>query len=146
MKCKLFGDARSAISGLALSNENYGMAVGILTKRFGNVQEIVDLHYNQLINLQSATNKVISLRLLLDKVERHLRSLEVLEQNVDQDVFVSMIRAKLPEEVLIQLEIQKGASTKWTVAKLTNSLNEYVVALERAEKRSKSIMKEMKIM
>ena len=34
---------------------------------------------------------------------RHLRSLEVLRQNINQDVFVSMIRAKLLEDVLLQL-------------------------------------------
>ena len=140
LKSKLSGEARSAIAGLALSNENYPIAVDILMKRFGNAQEIVDLHYNQLINLQPATNKVSSLRYLLDKVERHLRSLEVLGQSVDQDVFVSIIRSKLPEDVLIQLEIQNGVDEKWTVATLCESLHKYVVVRERAEKGNKSAM------
>ena len=38
-------------------------------------------------------------------MERHIWSLEVLKQNINQDVFASMIQAKLPEEVLLQLEI-----------------------------------------
>ena len=96
LRSKLLGEARGSIAGLALSNDNYEVAIEILQKRFGNTQEIVDKHYNQLINMQTATNKVSSLRSFLDKVERHIRCLEVLKQNVDQDVFVSMIRSKLP--------------------------------------------------
>ena len=88
LKSKMVGEARSAIAGLALSSENYPVAVDILKRRFENPQEIVDMHYNQLINRQSATNKVSSLRYLSDKVERHLRELEVLYQVINQDVFV----------------------------------------------------------
>ena len=60
--------------------------------------------------MQSATNKVSSLRYLSDKGKRHLRELEVLHQDINQDVFVSIIRSKLPDAVLLQLEIQKGPS------------------------------------
>lgn len=48
-----------------------------------------------------------------------------------------MIRPKLPEDVLLPLEIQNGPDTKWSVFTLTNKLREYVTARERAEKRSK---------
>ncbi|XP_053372924.1 uncharacterized protein LOC128546434 [Mercenaria mercenaria] len=101
LKSKVYGEAQRAISGLTLSDANYDIAIYILTKRFGNVQETVDLHYSKLINLTHATNKTDSLRNLLDTVERHIRSLEVLEQNVNQDVFVSMVRTKIPENVLV---------------------------------------------
>ena len=139
LKSKMVGEARSAIAGLALSSENYPVAVDILKRRFGNPQEIVDLHYNQLINMQSATNKVCSLRYLSDEVERHLRELEVLHQVINQDVFVSIIRSKLPDDVLLQLEIQKGPSEKWTVSTLCEKLRNYVVARERATKVTKNL-------
>ena len=89
--------------------------------------------------MESATNKVSSLRSLLDKVERHIRSLEVLQQNVDQDIFLSIIRSKLPEEVLVELEIQKGVDNKWSVQNLIKQQREYVVARERASKETKSV-------
>ena len=60
-------------------------------------------------NLPSATNKTTSLREFLDKVKLHRRSLEVLKQDINQDVFISIVKSKLPEEVLLQLEIQKGS-------------------------------------
>jgi len=56
--------------------------------------------------------------MIYDKIEQNLRSLEALQQNIDQDVFISMITTKLPKEVLVQLEIQKGTGVKWSVRKL----------------------------
>ncbi|XP_053380526.1 uncharacterized protein LOC128548911 [Mercenaria mercenaria] len=135
LRNKLYGEAKRAIMGIALTEENYDVAIEILKDRFGNIQEVIDLHYNQMINLYPASNKTESLRILLDKVEKHLRSLEVLHQNINQDVFVSMIRSKLPQHVLLQLEIQKGTVDKWTVSILRDKLRCYVTAREKAEKK-----------
>ena len=142
LRGKLVGEAKIAVSGLVLSNENYQIAIDILKERFGNNQEIIDVHYNQLINIPPVSSKISSLRPFLDNVQRHLRSLQVLHQNVNQDVFISMIRAKLPEDVLLQLEMMNnqkhsGPEHKWTVDTLIGRLHEYVVARERASKDSK---------
>ncbi|CAC5375276.1 unnamed protein product [Mytilus coruscus] len=63
------------------------------------------------------------------------RCLEVLKQNVSQDIFVSMVKSKLPEEVPLQLEIQKGSQEKWTVMSLCDKLRDYVVAREKSDKK-----------
>ncbi|XP_060564212.1 uncharacterized protein LOC132723501 [Ruditapes philippinarum] len=42
LKGKLVGEARSAIAGLTLSNENYDIAIHILRERFGDLQDIID--------------------------------------------------------------------------------------------------------
>ena len=68
-------------------------------------------------------------------MERHIRSLEVLKQNIYQDVFVSMIRAKLPEEVLLQFEILNETKNKWTVESLRGRIDEYITAHEHAERK-----------
>ena len=130
---KLSGEAARVISDLALSNENYDIAIACLKERFGNKQEVVDLHYSQIINLQAATNNTQSLRLFLDRIQRHLRSLEVLKQDINQDVFVSMVKAKLPQEVLLQLEIMNGADNEWNTVKIIEILRRYVKAREKSE-------------
>ena len=104
LRSKLNGEAKCAIQGLTLSKQNYVIAIGILKESSGNQQEEIDLHYNNMINLNQATNRTSSIRILLDSMKKHLRSLQVMKQNVDQEVFVSMIRAKLPEEALLQIE------------------------------------------
>ncbi|XP_045205909.2 uncharacterized protein LOC123558098 [Mercenaria mercenaria] len=134
LKGKLTGEARAAIAGLTLSNENYQVAIKILQDRFGDKQEIIDLHYKGLLNLTSPTGTTESLRFFVDKIERHLRSLEVLHENLDQHVFVSMIRSKLPNDVLLQLEMLKGADKVWTIINLRDLLRQYLVSREKSEK------------
>ncbi|CAG2196346.1 unnamed protein product [Mytilus edulis] len=85
----------------------------------------------------SASNQTTHLRRLYDDLERHLRSLDAMHQDVTQDVFISMITSKLPKEVLIQLEIQKGNNERWTVGKLRQFFNTYITAREAAESQSK---------
>jgi hypothetical protein len=135
LKSKLQGDAK--YSGLNLSNENYDVAVKTLKERFGNVQDVIDMHYNQMINLRPPINKTVSLRIFLDKLIKHLRSLEVLKQDTKQNVFVSMVRSKLPEDVLLQLEIQKGSHESWTIGNLCEKLKECVNAHEKSEKKER---------
>ena len=118
---------------MSLSNENYSVALNILKDRFGNVQDTVDLHYTAIINMKSASDSVDSLRCLLDGVDKHLRSLDVLGQNINQDLFVSIIKSKLPSSVIRHLEIKKGIESKWTVLLLKELLKEYVVACEKAK-------------
>ena len=134
LRSKITDRAKGAITGLALSNENYLAAVDILRRRFGNVQETIISHYEKMVNLKQANDSVDSLRYLIDTVEKHIRSLEVLGQNVNQDIVVSIVKSKLPVSVICHLEIQKGAIKKWTVSLLRELLTEYVVACERAKK------------
>ncbi|KAH3796798.1 hypothetical protein DPMN_150369 [Dreissena polymorpha] len=48
-----------------------------------------------------------------------------------------MIKKKLPPEVLLQLELLKGADIKWSVAKLGELLRQYITAREHTEKSLK---------
>ena len=121
------------MSGILLSNENYSLVVELLKERYGDAQTVVNSHYVELINLKLAPNTAKGLRNLYDLIEKHLRSLEALEENIDQNIFISMITSKIPKEVLIQLELQKGARNKWTVRELRELFSNYVVARERAE-------------
>jgi hypothetical protein len=45
-------------------------------------------------------------------IPKHLKNLEVLKENINQHVFVSMIRSKFTKEVLCQLELIKGLTDK----------------------------------
>ncbi len=61
LKGKLTGEARSVISGLALSNDNYAVAVKLLRERFGNVQEVIGIRlfeHDEISNLHMRILKV----------------------------------------------------------------------------------------
>ena len=132
---KLSGEAKHSVSGILLSNENYAVVVELLKERYGDSQTVINSHYVELINLKPAQNTPRGLRSLYDQIEKHLRSLQAMEQDINQDVFISMITSKIPKDVLIQLEIQKGACNTWTVKELRERLKQYVAARERAEQQ-----------
>ena len=94
------------------------MVTDLLKERYGDSQTVINSHYVDLINLRAAQNTPRGLRSLYDLIEQHLRSLQTLKQEINQDVFISMITSKLPKEVLIQLEIQEGTCNKWTVKEM----------------------------
>ena len=71
---------------------------------------------------------------MYNDVEKHLRSLQTLKQDTNQDLFISVITSKLPKTVVIQLEIQKGARTPWTMRELRERFNAYIVARDRASR------------
>lgn len=75
------------------------------------------------------------MREFLDVIEKHLCSLEKLGECVNQRIFVSMIRSKLPEVVLYQLEFNKGSHSEWGIDNLREHLHNYVKACEKANKR-----------
>ena len=131
---KLSEEAKHSVSGILLSNENYNVVVDLLKERYGDSQTVINSHY-VLINLKSAQNTPRGLRSLYDQTEKHFRSLQTLEQDINQDVFISMITSKIPKKVLIQLEIQAGACNKRTVKELRELFKQYVAARERDEQQ-----------
>ncbi|XP_056016815.1 uncharacterized protein LOC130053514 [Ostrea edulis] len=133
LQSKLTGEAKAAISGISLTHENYDVAIDIIQERFGDAQSVIHKHHMKLINIQPVTNDTLSLRRLYDDLEKHMRSLEAWRQDVNQDVFVSMITSKIPKETLLQLEIQKGSRDKWTVKKIRDLFKAYITAKESTE-------------
>ena len=141
---KLTGEAKNASSCIILLNDNYQVAVTLVKERFGDIQTVINAHYTELINLTPANDKPKSLRSLFDQIERNLRSLQALKQNINQEVFVSIITSKIPKGVLIHLEIQKGARAKWTVTTLRELFNDYIAARERADQQTYTAVVENK--
>ena len=141
LQSKLVGEAKNAISGLSLCNDNYKVAIELLKERFGRKQDIIDIHYREMMTIDPPNNKTESLRRFLDVMEKHLRSLEVMGENINQHMFISMIKSKLPQDVLLQMEVQKGTSTEWTVDRLRERLRAYIVAREHTEQESKQEQK-----
>ena len=78
LKSLLEGPAASAITGFALTDENYETAVQLLEERFANPQVIVSSHMNALLKLEAVSDilDVGMIRRLYDSIETHIRSLD----------------------------------------------------------------------
>ena len=138
LKSKLTGDAKQVISGLSMSHENNTVAKSLLQDRSEDNQIILNFHFTELTNLAPATNTSKGLRFVYDKIETHLRSLDALQQDVNHDIFISIISSKIPKDVFLLLELQKDARNKWSVSMLRELLNSYICATESAEELSYS--------
>ena len=58
---------------------------------------------------------------IYNEIECHLRNLESLKQDINYDIFVTIISSKTPKEVLLQLVLKRGTTEKWTASILRNA-------------------------
>ena len=137
LKDYLVGEALDTVSGLTLTESNYAVAVELLKERYGSEHAQVNAHYVALMDLPACTNKTASLKKLYDGIEKHLRSLQALGQDVDQLVFVTMITSKIPRDIMCTQELSKSSGT-WTVSQLRESFRQIVTARESAERQCNS--------
>ena len=119
------GKARGTIEGLELCSANFNVTLSILKERFGNSQIHTDAHFLAMTNLPAASVKSASLRKLYDEVERNLRSLKALGQDIDHPLFIPMITSKLPQTVMMQLTMANG-DEHWDVSSLRQALGKFV--------------------
>ena len=139
LRAELEGDASAVISGLELTNSNYEVAVNLLQERFGRDELMMDAHYSALMDLPVSLNVTEKLRATYDMIEKHLRSLKALGENVDQPHFVFLIKSKLPKMVISRMEEYKDMEEKWTVESILKALKRYICAQEVGERQTQVI-------
>ena len=139
LRAELEGDASAVISGLELTNSNYEVAVNLLQERFGRDELMMDAHYSALMDLPVSLNVTEKLRATYDMIEKHLRSLKALGENVDQPHFVFLIKSKLPKMVISRMEEYKDMEEKWTVESIRKALKRYICAQEVGERQTQVI-------
>lgn len=102
LKSYLTGDAEKLIQGMSSTSANYHIALEILETNFGSEEVLINNHVSKLINLEKydERNKT-SLRVLFNKVNRHVRELETL--NITSEMYsvflVPIVLSKLSEEL-----------------------------------------------
>ena len=107
---RLEGDALEVIGGMTLTNANYDKAKDILKERYGRQDVIVNAHYKSLVNLPMSSSTTSALHHAYDVIEKHLRSLEAINQNVESLLLITMLLSKFPKQVLTQISEKKGHS------------------------------------
>ena len=82
LRAKLRGEAKDVISGLEVTSASYTIAIDLLKERYSNKQLMIDAHYSKLRNIPIVSTYCKNLRSTFDQIERRIRSLEALGQNV----------------------------------------------------------------
>ena len=135
LRSVLRGAALVAISGIALSNDNYDMAVALLKKKFGKPESTAEALYTKLQHLSTVPNKFSDIKRVHENIERILRQLEAQGENVNsQKILVHQILSKFSLEVMLKLEDIKEYGRAWTVKELRRLLNQYVQVQESVQR------------
>ena len=88
------------------------------------------------MDLPASSSQTSAQRKNYNLIEKHLRSLEALGEDIGSKMLVSLIMAKLPKDVLIHLTDQKNDGDDWTVQLLRDQLHRYISNGENADRQS----------
>lgn len=122
------GPAKEAITGLTTSNRNNEIAVDILHKHFGKPEKVIDAHYEALDALKRANNDGLACKIGFNQIEKHLRVLESLNENMDSSHLRVVIMSKFPDTVLYQVKLLTPDSRSVKEVKL--ALEKVIAAMD----------------
>ena len=101
----LTGEAKSSLSGLSLNNDNFELAIRILTDKFGNKDSVIREHLRKLQNCKCPNASAASLKQFFYEITMHTRCLSnlgTLAGNYETMLMPILIH-KLPEEIRLRV-------------------------------------------
>ena len=131
----LEGTAALTIEGLTLTADNYDSAIELLKKRFGNTQQIVATHMEELLKLPASHGDCAQpLRRLYDNLMVHIRGLNSLGIETAQygSILVPVLMLKLPDVVCLR-NARENHGEAWEINRLMGTILEEVQARETSE-------------
>ena len=131
----LEGTAALTVQGLTLTADNYDSAIELLKKRFGNTQQIVATHMEELLRLPASHgDRAQSLRRLYDNLMVHIRGLSSLGIEIAQygSILVPVLMSKLLDVVRLRIA-RENHGEAWEINRLMGTILEEVQARETSE-------------
>ncbi|GFU35531.1 DUF1758 domain-containing protein [Trichonephila clavipes] len=145
---KFYGDHKNAkaISGFALTESNYDIALELLKTRFGQKNLLIKAHLGSLLNITPIknTSDTNSLRKLYDRAETEIRNLESLGINSESycNLLTQILLKVLPSDLTLELS-RKNKSDNWDDLKaLPEFLGEEIQSRERAQSFHSAVRKQ----
>ncbi|MCP3665560.1 MAG: DUF1759 domain-containing protein [Gammaproteobacteria bacterium] len=138
LKGQMKGLAHAAIDGIPPTEDNYKVALDILLARFGDITIIKDALYSQLSKLSLPSTRTTDLRSFADQMERILKQLTALDEDIHHPVFVHALLRKLPKGILSELETLEFHPTTdhWTTTRFRDLLQHLVCIREKIHRVS----------
>ena len=130
----LEGEAENVVKGLALTNDNYKVALKMLKDRYGDPQVLISAHMARLLSLESVCDisEVKNLRKLYDEIETQVRSLQTLGLDPMNygPMLTPVLLSKLPDDFKLIISRQFG-KTAWDIQKVLEFYNTELEAREK---------------
>ena len=125
----------ATIAGLALTKDNYKVAVDLLRERYGNKQVIISSHMESLLKLPRVNfvSDIKRVRMVYDQIEIKIRSLQALGIKADSSgsLLIPVVIEKIPEEFRLVIS-RKMKSDTWDVNELIEAFKEELEAREKS--------------
>lgn len=132
LKSSLKGEAAKTIEGLEVTNSNYDVALEILKNRYGKTSHIIDAHYAALYRIKPSTSgDITELRQTFNDIERHLRVLKSLNEDIDHNHLRFMIMEKFPKDIIYELKVRTNIDS---IEEMRKTLDIIITAKEDAER------------
>ncbi|MCP9257663.1 Pao retrotransposon peptidase family protein [Dirofilaria immitis] len=123
----LKGNALQAVKGYDITPENYNVIRTVLVEKFGQLYTIKRSLYNELYSTKKNDREW---RVTVENIERILRQLEAMGENLEQSSIEIIIESRLPAWILEKIYQQKtGIMVYSTVKQRTERLKELKVCL-----------------
>uniref|UniRef100_A0A1I7VHU7 Uncharacterized protein n=1 Tax=Loa loa TaxID=7209 RepID=A0A1I7VHU7_LOALO len=119
----LKGEALQAVSGYEIAPENYGIIRQLLKNKYGDPSTIASILYRE---LQSFKQNEKEWMITIENIERVLRQLEALGDNLEHPSIETIIESKMPPRILNKVYTQRKIDKPWTIQKLRNFLSDLV--------------------
>ena len=92
---------------MILTEANYHLAIELLKERFGQPQQIISAHMDELLKIQGCndSDRFTSLRYVYDKITVHVRGLASLGVDSEQygSLLIPIVMAKPPSELRLRV-------------------------------------------
>ncbi|XP_064650012.1 uncharacterized protein LOC135501699 [Lineus longissimus] len=128
------GEAKSVVTGLSITKDNYSAAIKLLRERFGNRDRLIFSHIQALLNVSLPSPTVRGLWSLQDTIQTHVRNLESLGVNGGTyGLFLTpLILSRLPNDIRMEWA-RNGAGKESDLIGLLEFLKLEIQRRERAE-------------
>ena len=129
----LKGKAAHCVAGIKVTSENYPHAVASLRERYGSSRTIKQYLYYQLEQLPKCiSTETWELQETLDGTEKILHQLDALQEDLNQTLLISHVKAKFPYKIRFEIERLRGLETDWTMSELRSMLKRVISVYKRA--------------
>ena len=140
LKAQCEGEAYQSVAGLELTDHNYGIAIELLKRRFGQRQIILNSHVDTLLKVNPVRKHAdtTELRKFFDLIETHNRGLQSLgvDPQTYGTVLVNVLLQKLPEDIQLIISRKMSETLENEDWDLTNMLHILKQEIEAREKCS----------
>ncbi|GBM67494.1 hypothetical protein AVEN_49288-1 [Araneus ventricosus] len=134
LKTYLRGTALAAVSGFALTDQNYYSSIALIKERFRRSDLVISCHMNKLLMIESvkSVSNVTALRKMYDELEIQVRSLESLGVAADtySSLLCPIVLQKIPEEINLQYNRQRKLNELFYINDLLKFLRKEIECRE----------------